>query len=170
MAAKRPERGGDPVHSSSEPLGFASVEHGSGDAEGLADLVIRRLGAGASVVYLCGRVRLSGFEARLIHAGITVHAIETYDTRAIDYGPRELSGAIGMEPVDAVLLYSARAARQFRLLDWPQPIRRLLAEAAYLCLSPRVAEGLAAVGGLQILVAAEPTEAALLRLLERLEH
>ena len=122
-------------------MGFASVEQGSGDAEGLADLVIQRLGAGASVVYLCGRVRLSGFEARLVNAGITVHAIETYDTPAIDYVRDELSGAIGTEPVDAVLLYSARAASRFCLLDWPQPIRRLLAQAAFLCLSPRVAEG-----------------------------
>jgi uroporphyrinogen-III synthase len=115
-------------------------------------------------------VRLSGFEARLIHAGIAVHAIETYDTRAIDYRPDELSAAIGMEPVDAVLLYSARAAHCLRLLDWPQPIRRLLAQAVYLCLSPRVAEELAAAGGSQIrVVAEEPTEAALLRLLGRLE-
>jgi uroporphyrinogen-III synthase len=148
-------------------FGFSAVEEGPGDAEGLAGLAIRRLGTGARIAYLSGRVRLSGFEAHLAQAGIGVDVVETYDTRPVSYDQRRLAGAIGTEPVDAVLLYSAMAARAFALIDWPEPGKNLLAGARLICLSPRVGEELRAVGDAQILVAPEPTESALLRLLDR---
>lgn len=148
-------------------LGFGAVEEGPGDAAGLAGRVADRLGPGAAVAYLCGRVRLSGFEARLADAGIPVRIVETYDTRAVDYDPGRLSALVGAEPIDAALLYSAKAAERFSGLAWPKPVRRLLAGTACLCMSRRVAESLAGVGASQILVAAEPSEAALLRLLDR---
>jgi len=150
-------------------LGFSAVEEGPGDAEGLAGTVIGCLGGAARIVYLGGRVRLSGFEARLAQAGIGIDVVETYDTQPILYDAGRLSAAIGTEPVDAVLLYSAMAARAFVRLDWPQPTKTLLARAFLLCLSARVGEELNGIGEAQILVAPEPTESALLRLLDRPE-
>jgi uroporphyrinogen-III synthase len=146
-------------------LGFRSVEEGSGNAADLAAHIVRRTDVRQTVVYLCGRVRLGDFEGLLADAARTVVAVETYDTRGIDYSPENLAAITGTEPFGAVLLYSANAAELFAGLHWPGARGHILAEAKYLCLSPRVAERLGGVDQARILVASEPSEAALLGLL-----
>jgi uroporphyrinogen-III synthase len=165
LKAKKCFAVGERTAKQARALGFAAVETGDGDADALAGLVMRRVRHGARLVYLCGRVRMSGFEARLAEAGIAVYPLETYDTRTIGYERDQLATAVGAEPIDAVLLYSAKAAGRFLELSWPPEAVRMLAAAEFLCLSQRVAERLADVFGARIRIAAEPSEAALLRLL-----
>ena len=61
-----------------------------------------------------GRVRFPAFEERLTAAGVEVRAIETYDTIALDYSDDEILARLSDRPVDAVLLYSAKAAAAMR--------------------------------------------------------
>lgn len=149
-------------------LGFRDVVAGPGDAAALAAEIVRQVGAGAVVAYPCGRVRMADFETRLTGAGFAVHPIEVYDTVAVDRSSAELAAVVGTEPIDAVLLYSANAAGLYAKLAWPLETGLLLAGAHFLCMSPRVAAALTGVEGAQIHVATEPTEPALLRLLDEI--
>lgn len=138
--------------------GFAFVQTGPGDAAGLARLAA---GSGAArMAYLCGRVRRPEVENRLAEAGMSVLAIETYDTLAVESPATALNEA-GLGTIDAVLLYSAAAAAAFR----PLAARLRVRDAMLLCLSPRVAAALSGVEPSRIHVAPEPEEDALLSLL-----
>jgi uroporphyrinogen-III synthase len=144
--------------------GFLTVSEGPGDAAALADSMAASLG-GRSVVYLCGRVRFPAFEQHLGAAGITVHAVETYDTVAVDYSDEAILTALSDEPVDAVLLYSATAAAAMRMLTGRGALRRLLERQRFLALSPRIAAALGDSAGDRLRIAARPDEASLLALL-----
>ncbi|MFI0842410.1 uroporphyrinogen-III synthase [Mesorhizobium sp. IMUNJ 23232] len=145
--------------------GFRNVTAATGDVESLAGLISARLRPGATVAYLTGKVRLSDFEARAAAAGMTVVVVETYDTQDIDYRSQQLADIVGTEPIDAVLLYSANAAGCFSRLRWPEGFDHRMARAAYLCMSSRVADRLENPVKARILVAPEPSEAALFGLL-----
>jgi uroporphyrinogen-III synthase len=145
--------------------GFGHVEEGQGDAAALARLIAERLGTGARIVFPCGRVRLSELENLLGGAGLSVFPIETYDSRRVNYDSSTLGGVLGGEPIDAVLLYSAKAAEHFSGLAWSQAASEALRGARFLCMSARVAGKLGDVPSTCIEIASEPTEDALLRLL-----
>ncbi|MEQ1952773.1 uroporphyrinogen-III synthase [Mesorhizobium sp. CN2-181] len=146
--------------------GFRKVTAAAGDAASLAGLIEERVRSGATVAYLTGKVRLGDFEVRAVDAGMNFVVAETYDTQDIDYPPQRLAEIFGAEPIDAVLLYSANAAGCFSRLRRPEGFEDLMARAAYLCMSSRVADRLAKQTKARILVAPEPSEAALLGLLE----
>jgi uroporphyrinogen-III synthase len=144
--------------------GFASVDEGPGDAGALADSMPASL-AGRSIVYLCGRVRFPVFERKLAASGIRVHAVETYDTVAVDYSDEAILAALSGEPVDAVLLYSATAAAAMRMLTERAALQPLLERSRFLALSARIAAAFGDSAGDRVRVAAQPDEAALLALL-----
>lgn len=144
--------------------GFVSVYEGPGDAGGLAAGMTADF-AGKRVVYLCGRVRFPGFEQRLAAAGIEVFPVETYDTLTVDYGNEAAVERLGGSPVDAVLLYSARAAAAMLALGRRPALAHLFANATLLCLSERVAAALYSLGGDKIRVSQQPTEEALFEML-----
>ena len=144
--------------------GFLSVDEGPGTAEALADALAGSL-SGQSVVYLCGRVRLPAFEARLSSAGVDVRAVETYDTIGIDYADAAVIERLSGWPVDLALVYSARAGAAIRQLAERPALRGLFDKTRFLALSDRVAATLGNAGGKDIRVAARPDEDALLALL-----
>ncbi|RRI02606.1 uroporphyrinogen-III synthase [Mesorhizobium tamadayense] len=144
--------------------GFLSVAEGPGDAGALADAISGEL-AGKDLAYLCGRVRFPAFEQRLATAGVRVHAIETYDTVRLTYADAEIAAHLSNRPVDAVLLYSAKAAEALSPLTRRPALRGLFEKAAFLALSARVGNALDGIGGEKIRVASQPDEDALLALL-----
>jgi uroporphyrinogen-III synthase len=144
--------------------GFMSVQEGPGDAGRLAAAMAAEF-AGRPIVYLCGKVRFAGFEQSLAAAGVGVFPIETYDTIAVEYGDDAVAARFGDRPVDAVLLYSAKAAGIVRELAHRPALAHLFRDATFLCLSQRVANAFPAVGGERIRVSPEPNEEALLSLL-----
>lgn len=146
-----------------QAAGFISVTEGKGDAEALAGLIVSRLPAGASVLYLCGRVRRPDFESALNRAGFSVNPVETYDVSLIGYSDDEVRQTVGSEAVDAVLLYSAVAADAYR--DLALRHDDLFGSARVLCLSRRIAEAFGTGVGTEIRVAAAPDEASLFALL-----
>ena len=140
--------------------GFVSVHEGPGDAAGLAAGMAAHFAA-KRVVYLCGKVRFPGFEQRLAAAEIEVLPVETYDTLPVDYGNEAVVERLGGRPVDAVLLYSAKAAAAMLALGGQAALAHLFADATLLCLSGRVAAAFGPAGGDKIRVSQQPTEEAL---------
>ncbi|UVC16487.1 uroporphyrinogen-III synthase [Mesorhizobium onobrychidis] len=149
---------------SARTAGFLSVSEGPGDAEALADALAGDY-AGQTIVYLCGRVRFSGFEQRLQAAGVHVRTVEAYDTVALDYSDEAVLARLSGQPVEAVLLYSAKAAAAMQALTERPALRDLFEETWFFALSGRIAAALETVASEKLRVAPEPSEEALLELL-----
>ncbi|MER8481504.1 uroporphyrinogen-III synthase [Mesorhizobium sp. M1322] len=145
--------------------GLLSVSEGPGDAEALADALAGDY-AGQTIVYLCGRVRFSGFEQRLKAAGVHVRAVETYDTVVLDYSDEAVLARLSGLPVAAVLLYSANAATAMQALAGRPALLGVFERTVFFVLSARIAEALDPVARDRIRIAPEPGEDALLRLLQ----
>ena len=139
--------------------GFDHVIEGPGDATGLAELGVARNGEASGMIYLCGRVRLPGFESRLAAAGMKFIAVETYVTLRTD-AAFDLS-----QPVHFALLHSALGAEALMEIAGRQETAHLFAGTIFLCLSGRIASAIEAGKDRKIRIAAEPTEEALLFLL-----
>jgi len=147
--------------------GFSRIVVGPGAADGLADLIAMADKPVTPILYLCGRIRLPAFEERLGAAGVGVIAVETYDTVEMNQEAGIVNRALDNRPVDAVMLYSARAADAFAGLASRPELGPLFEKAGLFCLSPRVASSFPAEEAASIHIATEPTEEALLLLLER---
>lgn len=145
--------------------GFRTVRAGPGDAAGLAETIAPEL-AGRRLAYLCGRERFPVFEERLAAAGVQVGPIETYGTVALDPSDDAILPIIGGRPVDAILLYSVKAAdAAARLVSRPS-LTTCLAHAPAFSLSARIDAAFRAAGGKgAAYIAASPDEDALLVLL-----
>src|SRR5690606_24633298 len=122
--------------------GFARAEGAHGDAPALAAHVARSLPAGSRILYLCGRVRTGALAERLREQGYSVTAVEPYDTLPMDRTSGETAAALGGQPVDAALLYSANAATLFAPVLASREIGALLRAARLLCISGRTAGAL----------------------------
>ncbi|MBA3447931.1 MAG: uroporphyrinogen-III synthase [Pseudaminobacter sp.] len=146
--------------------GFRTVAAGSVDAGGLAMLIGEKAGAGTKILYFCGRVRFPTFEQSLEDLGLDVMPVETYDTVELNYSIDALAAALGGPQVDVVLLYSAKAAAAFAAIEARPELGRYLGGAKILALSGRVAAALSNSDP-AALIASEPTEDALFRLLNR---
>ncbi|RWH71562.1 MAG: uroporphyrinogen-III synthase [Mesorhizobium sp.] len=149
---------------SARTAGFLSVSEGPGDAEALADALAGGFMA-KTIIYLCGRVRFPAFEARLKAADVHVRAIETYDTVAPSYSDAAILARLSGQPVEAVLLYSAKAAAAMQALTERPALRDLFEETWFFALSGRIAAALETVASEKLRVAPEPSEEALLELL-----
>ncbi|MER9849496.1 uroporphyrinogen-III synthase [Mesorhizobium sp. M0106] len=145
--------------------GFLSVSEGAGNAEALADALAGGY-AGKTIVYLCGRVRFPGFEEGLLASGVQVRAVETYDTVVLDYSDEAVLARLSARPVEAVLLYSAKAAKAMQALASRPALRSLFQETRFFALSGRIAAAIGDVAGERIRIAPEPYEDALLGLLQ----
>lgn len=143
--------------------GFVAVEEGPGNAVALAGQIGRKF-VGGTLVYLCGRERFPGFEERLAAIGVQVHPIETYETVAMDHTDAAVLSRLGGEPVDALLLYSAKAAMAARELAARPALRSLIGRAEIHALSQRIAAACGRFDG-AIHIASAPNEEALLALL-----
>ncbi|TPN32738.1 uroporphyrinogen-III synthase [Mesorhizobium sp. B2-3-3] len=145
-------------------MGLLPVVEGSGDAESLAGGIVAAF-AGKTVVYLCGRVRFPIFEQRLEAAGVRVRAVETYDTLPVPYSDETVLARLSSEPVDAVLLYSAKAAVALQALVKRPALKGLFKNTRIFVLSARIAAAFDDSAGKAIRIAARPDEEALLALL-----
>jgi len=144
--------------------GFSSVLEGSGDAEALADSIAMAL-PGKEITYLCGRVRFPVFEQRLEAAEVQVRAVETYDTLPVPYSDETILALLSSQPVDAVLLYSAKAAAAMQLLAKRPALQGAFEKTQVFALSARIAAAFGDSPGKAIHVAPQPDEEALLALL-----
>jgi uroporphyrinogen-III synthase len=147
--------------------GFADVFEGPGDAAGLAREMADKLQPGSRVLYLCGRVRREQFEALLVHGGLAVEAVETYDTIVISHATDFVVSTLRNEPVEAALALSAVAAKVLEQLSGRAGLAHLFENTRYCCISRRAAALLEERNYGRVYVAAAPDEDALISLLER---
>ncbi len=166
LAGSRCYAVGQKTAAAAREVGFVDVVTGPGDAEALAAAIISAEKRGAAILYLCGRVRLPAFEEKLRAAGIDVRPVETYDTTEIGYESSFVRRLLDEQPVDAVLLYSAKVAEGVVGIASRPELASLFDGAGLYCLSPRVASALGRYDSARIHIAPEPDEQALLLLLE----
>lgn len=146
--------------------GFLSVSEGSGDAGAMAGALAGSL-SGKTIAYLCGRVRFATFEERLDAAAVHVRAVETYDTIALDYSDAAVIDRLAGQPVEMILLYSAKAAAAMRTLIERPKLHDLFENTHFFALSGRIAAALGDIPGERMQIAKEPSEEALLALLRQ---
>jgi uroporphyrinogen-III synthase len=145
--------------------GLALAGAPAADAAALAERLARTLPRRARVLYLAGRDRKPTLEAALAAAGVLVPAIELYSAEARAAWSAREAGAIA--GCDGALHYSRRSAALAVALAARAGIAEPFRAMLHVCLSPDVAEPLAADGARRIVVAAAPDEAHLLAALER---
>jgi uroporphyrinogen-III synthase len=143
--------------------GFADVVDAGGDAESLAENIVRHVRSPGRVLHLAGVERAKELGPLVAPRGIEVMVLELYRMRAADTlgasAQRIASGA-----VDAVLHFSPRSAATFVVLAERAGVTEAARRLRHLCLSAAVAAELMPLRTSGE-VAAEPNEPALLALL-----
>lgn len=149
-------------------FGFIDPSPGAASASDLARDLVADLKAPARVAYICGAVRMDTLEEQLSAAGISVVAVETYDTQARKIPSSEIA-ELERAPIDAVLVYSAKAADA--LVGVAKPLAgTIFRDTAFIAISPRVRDRLVAGGILRVAASASPDEDAMFELLARADR
>lgn len=147
---------GDRTADVATELGFSDVTSAAGNVDALINLATAHIQPGAVILYLCGKPRRPDFETGMKLANRQVVVAETYAAEPLEVGRAETAKISG---ADAVLLYSQATSDRWAMLGAETP------QTAMICISQRVANVLD--GKRRIVVAAEPTEKAMLAALDR---
>lgn len=149
--------------------GWRDVRTGAGRAADLAGLIVADAARGAvapspgnPLVYVAGRTRRPDLEAGLTAAGIAFRTVIGYRMDEISYSTDFFSNDKMARGIDAVLVYSAEAARRLSGLAGRKDARDALDGAIAACLSEEVADALGPDWPGRRIVATAPTETALL--------
>jgi uroporphyrinogen-III synthase len=154
-------------NSSSEAMrgaGFRDILSAGGGEKEVVAAAARRFKPGASLLYLAGADRFGDVAGDLKAHTIAVSTVVVY--RAVPATALPPPGAKALaEGIEGVLHFSRRSAATYVAVTLGAHLRaQALETPVHFCLSPHVAEPLAAAGARQIQIAAEPTEAALVAL------
>lgn len=147
--------------------GFSSVTAADGDALSLSALIRERLAPGLALLHVTARHRKDEPAASLRAAGFRVISWEAYEAKAVESLPAAAVEVLRTGQIRAVLHYSRRSADLFIQRVEEAGLMPGLRACSHLCLSADVAAPLKAVGA-STLVAEEPSEDALLALLDGL--
>ena len=155
--------------------GFAHVREGGGTAQALSEaLIAARMAiraAGGSdepqvrpgkLVYLAGMPRKPVIETALDAAGVPFVVLECYEMSEISYSTDILNSDILSPAPDAVLIYSANAARRLTALAEAKILGKALDSGRFLCLSSAIAAELPERWQGRVTVARQPDEDSLL--------
>ena len=146
--------------------GFFNVTSAGGDVRDLVRLIVaRRADASAPLLYLAGEDRAADLISELAARGIAAEMAVVYRAITSPFPPA-LVAALKAGEIDAVLHFSRRSAENYLAGAGQAGIAELAVAVRHLCLSPPIAEPLAAAGASRIAVAARPDEAALIELAE----
>lgn len=148
-------------------LGFDRTTAAGGTVEALAAAIAATLPAGATVLHLAGRDRAGDLAAGLAPHDIAVRLAVLYRAEPAARLGDAAAAALAAERLDAGLVYSARTAAALVAAAARDGLSEMLAGLPLLALSEATAAPLRAAGARRVRVAAEPTETALLALLER---
>jgi len=148
-------------------LGCASVVSAGGDAGDLARIVAAHLNPPASLLYLAGEQRSGDLGGDLRAKGFAVATVALYRAITADILPPEAKAALA-RGIDGVMHFSRRSADAYVEGARAAGLLQSALRPAHFCLSAQVAAALQAAGGI-VHMAPQPTEAALLDLLDRIE-
>ncbi len=160
-----------PVHVVGEKTAEAAEQQGfdvrtvAGTGAELASLLLPKLQAKDNLLYVCGRVRSPDLEQRLEAAMINIQAVEVYDSLIVSYATDYVLEALSGRQIDALLVYSAAAARQISGIIQNESTRKFLLNSAAYCISERAAEALENNGSMKVKIASEPNEDAIFNLI-----
>jgi uroporphyrinogen-III synthase len=143
-------------------VGFKRVTCADGDVGDLVGL-IGKSARSARLLYLAGADQASDLGAALAGANAHVETVVIYRAATQLYLPDDVRSALATGAIDGVLHFSARSAGAFVQATDAASLRSALGLRQF-CLSPAVAQPLAAAGARDLRVAARPNEAALLEL------
>jgi uroporphyrinogen-III synthase len=156
------ERTAEPV----QAAGFANVTVAEGDAVSLVRLIRGTQAPGLTLLHVTARHHKEEPAASLRASGYTILQWEAYEAKAVETLPDTAGEALRTGQIAAALHYSRRSADLVIRLAGEAGLASSLLGIPHLCLSADVAAPLRSAGA-TILVAEEPSEEALLGLLDR---
>jgi uroporphyrinogen-III synthase len=145
-------------------LGFDNVISADGDAHDLVRVMKTHFRAGARVLYLAGEDRSADLAGELAASRIAVETKVVYRAVKVSKFPADVRDALAAGRLDGVLHFSRRTAAAYVACAAAAGIANQALAAAHYCLSRQVAEPLTAAGAGTLSVAKEPTEDALIDL------
>lgn len=145
--------------------GFPRIRSADGDRNDLVELLrAEYAGVPGPLLYLAGEDRAGDLAAELGEAGVAIVTVVAYRAVKAEQFSPAVAAELGKRALDGVLHFSRRSAEAFiECARLAGVLDRALA-LSHDCLSPQVAEPLAAAGATRIAIAPHPEEAALLGL------
>jgi uroporphyrinogen-III synthase len=158
---------GDRSAAAARQAGFAEVTAAEGNASDLMALATGRYrGAGPPLLYLAGAERAADLVGALAKVAVAVEMRVIYQAVAAEALPAAAAAALQAGTLDGVLHFSRRSAEILLDLAAKAGLAGPALAPVQFCLSERIAEPLAAAGATAIRIADQPTEEALLRLVD----
>jgi uroporphyrinogen-III synthase len=157
---------GDTTARAARDAGFINVASASGDVHALASLAtsVCKPTAGA-LLHVAGTRSAGDLGGSLAAAGFAVNRAVLYEATPAERLSDAARDAVTHRKIDAVALFSPRTARTFARIVRREELADLFADVDMLCLSAAVADALESLPRRRTLVAAEPTQDALIALL-----
>ncbi len=156
---------GDATARAAAGLDFEDVHTAGGDVEALATLVAAHADpAGGRLVHAAAATLAGDLSGRLESAGFAVERVTLYDSIAATALPAAVSETLLGQGFDGVLFFSPRTAATFVTLA--RSLGADLGAGTAYCLSAAVAAVVEPLGFGRVLVAARPTEADLIALID----
>jgi uroporphyrinogen-III synthase len=145
--------------------GFGKVLSADGNETNLVDSIAANVSRNSPMIYLAGEDRAGDLTAGLAAKGIAVQTVTVYRAIPAAELTPDVQAALAGGEIDGVLHFSRRSAAAFIHCAERAGIRERALAATHYCLSPQVAEPLAAARAGTIAIAARPDEAALMALI-----
>jgi uroporphyrinogen-III synthase len=158
---------GDATARACRDAGFTEVHSAAGDVDALANYVIRHCRPSEGrLVQIAGTVSAGDLAGALRAAGFNVDRIPLYEARPATTISRETRTALQNGRLDAALFFSPRTAATFVTLARKAGLENACRNVNAYCLSPAVAKRASELPWKRIAIAAEPTQAALIAILD----
>lgn len=158
---------GDATAAAARAAGFVTVASADGDVEDLAALVAARLSpADGTLLHAAGSAVAGDLAGRLGEAGFTLRRAVLYAADPATALSGEAAEALRQGRLDLAFFFSPRTASAFVRLVAAAGTGAACGGVSAFCLSPAVAAALGALAWRRTLVAAAPTQAALLAALD----
>lgn len=158
---------GDASARTAEECGFRAIESADGDVVDLTALVTRRLDPTQGGLFHAAGSKVAGdLKGGLEAAGFRFRRVVLYETCALQALSAETQGQFRSGEIDAVTFFSPRTAKSFVRLIAAAGLGDYLEATIAVCLSAAVKEELEPLRWNSVLVAARPTQADVLVLLD----
>jgi uroporphyrinogen-III synthase len=144
--------------------GFADVTSAEGNVDDLARFVAERMRPTAQLLYLAGEDRSGDLAGDLRARGFSVDMTVVYRAVAATSLPPTAADAL-TQGIDAVLHFSRRSAETYVATARGAGVLAAALKPVHFCLSAQVAAPLKQAGAVDIRVAPQPNEAALIALI-----
>lgn len=154
---------GDATAGECRSCGFEDVHSASGDVDALASYVIEHCEPMAGqLIHIAGTAGAGNLAGTLRAAGFIIHRIPLYEAHPATAFSETTRAALQQGRLNAVLFFSPRTAGTFVSLARSAGLENACRIVDAHCLSPAVAKRVGDLPWRRVLIAAEPTQAALL--------